>query len=223
MGMNDIKLRVEDLVIKGQGGYISGDNFNRDFADAQNVLLSYYIRRYEQSQEVSDALLPFLSEAILTIGNNGYIDLPENYRHRVSVSKRVLSQDENKKVVQSFIKSTYVHPLHLQDTLMSVVRKPNVLKKRYVHTFSDGRIRFFPNDMAGSVKLVYFIQAPEARWGYVTNQNTITEDYDVNTTIEHVWPEQEEINLIALMLHYKGIQIRDNEVIQWLQVHKAEK
>ena len=42
------------------------------------------------------------------------------------------------------------------------------------------------------------------------------EDYDPATSIDLQWGEQDQTNLVDLMLFFKGIQVREGELLQWV-------
>lgn len=224
MDINNIFIRVnEDIVKKGKGGYSSNDEFNRTFNDVQNKLLTYYIRMFELHHEITDATLPFRKSLVSTI-RTGKVDFPTDYRHLITLLYNNVTQSKedcsSKTLTRTSTPMPYLPIKEKAFTLSSGTRKPNLKKGVLYHDFSDNKISVYPEDLSGSVKIEYFSQVPVAIRNVEINQTEMQEDYLEAGSIHPVWPDQEEVNLISLMLLYKGIEIKDNDVVQWAMLNK---
>ena len=215
MLIDNIFTRVHsDLVKKGKGGYASNDEFNRDFNDVQNKLLTYYVRMFEQHREVTDATVPLRKRLSIPV-KNGIVELPEDYRHLISLDYRFIEQAECGDITtDTTIPCLFLPELERALTLTSATRGPSLSKKVMYHTMENGKVQIHPS-VTGNVNMSYFIQAPVATRAVTVDLVNIQENYDAANTVDPVWPDQEEVNLIALMLFYKGIEIKDNDIIQW--------
>ena len=96
ISVQNLFLRVQDLSRKDKAGYLSNDEFNRNLADSQDLLMEYYYRRFEESQDVVDVLHSFIQEARLPIGAGGFVDLPTDYRHRLDVLVEVVQNADER-------------------------------------------------------------------------------------------------------------------------------
>lgn len=213
-----VYLRINnDLARKGKAGYSSSDEFNRDVRDCQNLLFEFYAAKYDQSQAVKDSLAPFFTQADIAIGS-GVVAFPSGYRHLLMASFLDIQN------VAGSAKIT-VRPMQWLSTnevgltLASAIRKPVYPGRLAFEQISTG-IKVYPETLSGSCRLHYLAAPPEAKRGYTVNLTTFEEDLDVPTTIDLVWGEQDETNLIDLLLFFKGIQIRETELLQWIGMKK---
>ncbi len=222
--VEDIFNRVRDLSKKDKSGYLSSDEFNRNLNETQQILLDYYYDRFGDDQYDQDSINPFLKEVEIPV-INGFVDFPEDYRHRVEVGniyvENVYSSNcdiNNPKVEEYPLR--YLAPDEERLTKSSPIRRPSVDKKLIYHTFVNNKIKILPKTVQGVVAFKYISQPPEAI--YATSLNTVTdkEDYDDANSVNLIWNEQDKHNIVDIMLMFLGIQIRETALINWVMARK---
>lgn len=202
----------EDLAGKGTGGYSSSDEFNRDIADAQNILLDYYVRNYEISGVITDSVRVFLKKDNLSLTN--YVaQLPDDYRRWVDcVFVEIYNDDECESPTTKNIVMYYTHGNGWNLTESSPIRKTSARRVNY--TIEGSTLR--AGRPTGRVLMNYIRKPNEALRGYDTNEVTKNEDYNSATTVDLEWPDSEANMLIAIMLYFKGVEIRDLKLQQFV-------
>lgn len=200
----------EDLASKGTGGYSSSDEFNRSIADAQNILLDYYVRLYEVSGVITDSIRVFIKRDNLSL-TNFKAQLPGDYRRWVDcVFQKVTNTDGDPLVEEKTM--YYAHGAGFNLTETSAIRKTS--EKRVNYTIEGSYLRTGKKD--GRVGLTYIRYPKAAVRGYTTNEETFNEDYDSATSVDLEWPASEANMIIAIVLYFKGIEIRDMKLQQFV-------
>jgi hypothetical protein len=202
----------EDLSNKGTGGYSSSDEFNRSIADAQNILLDYYVRHYEESGVITDSVRVFIKRDNLSLTN--YVaPLPGDYRRWVDgVFIELYNDDECDEPTKKEILMYYCHGNGFNLTEANAIRKTG--EKRVNYTIEGANLR--AGRKTGRVLFSYIRKPNAAVRGYTTNEETRNEDYDAATTTDLEWPDSEANMIIAIMLYFKGIEIRDLKLQQFV-------
>lgn len=225
ISVRDLFLRVQnDLARKDKAGYTSAEEFNRDLADAQNTLYAAYVRRFEETKQVADSLHNFMRTAILPI-QYGRVPVPTDFRHSMEVNYYSVENGEcGSPPIESRLPMPKLLENEVANTLINHIRKPNLAKKRVYHNYSYANglpvVNVWPRDLPGSVELRYFITFPEARYGFTIDVVNDNQDYDPATTINLDWQQQDFINFVDVLLLYKGIEIRDNQLLQMVGMLK---
>lgn len=216
--------RVRDLARKDKSGYMSDLEFNRNLNETQHILLDYYYERFGDGQYGQDSINPFLKELLLPI-TNGFVDFPDDYRHRVEVGnvhvENVYTADckvNNPKVEEYPL--LYLHPDEERQTMASAIRRPSKEKKLIYHTFVNNRIKILPKTIVGNIALKYISQPPEAIYATTLNTDTDKQEYDAANSVDLIWNEQDKHNIVDIMLLFLGIQIRESALINWVMARK---
>jgi hypothetical protein len=207
--------RVAALSKKDKAGYMSAQEFTDDLNQAQEILMEYYYDRFEDSQKTVDSLQPFIKESNLPI-SNGFVAFPSDYRHRVEVSYNLT--EKNCEGPPKLVKCPMPH-LHINErseTLQSSVRRPSLKKKRFYHSYVNNKLQVFPSDLLGTVCFTYIIQPPEAKYAVTIDVFNDEENYDPINSIDLIWNAQDSEELVSIMLLFKGIQVRESALIQWV-------
>lgn len=211
--------RVADLSRKDKAGYMSADEFNRDLAQAQDVLMQYYYEQYENTQRIVDSLMPFVKAQNLLI-NAGWVDLPSDYRHRLEVGY-IYSENSNEcgggEPLQDPYPMRYLNANEEMETMQSAIRKPSLAKKLFYHLFLNNRIKVLPSGLVGYIYFKYIQVPPEAIYGVTLDVVNDQQNYDPSTSINLIWNEQDAHHLVDIMLLFKGIAVRESALIEWLQ------
>jgi len=220
----DIFKRVQDLSRKDKSGYMSSEEFTRDLNETQQILMDYRWDRFAKKQITIDSLNPFVKEVELRI-DKGFVDFPEDYRHRIEMGnvfvENVYNEDctvSNPSVEETELR--YLAPNEERLTMSSFIRRPNIAKKRIYHTFVNNRIKILPKETIGYVVLKYLSQPPDAIYATVVNPTSDKEDYDAGTSVDLIWNRQDLHDIVDIMLLFKGIEVRESALISWVMNRK---
>lgn len=219
MLINTIYQRVNrDLAKKDMAGYSDNEEFNRNFHDAQGVLVEYYWAQ-KQTDKAIDALNPFIKQVDINI-SSGFVVFPEDYRHTLDLGYNYIISNCEGNIV-NIIPMRFTH--NEQQLIASTIRKPNLSKGRVAYCLVDNKIKTIPKDLTGTVNLKYLSNPIEAIRVVDINTAEDTEDFNEVDSINPLWRDAEEQNLIDLMLFFKGLQIRESAIVDWLQVKQQMK
>ena len=64
--------------------------------------------------------------------------------------------------------------------------------------------------------LKYITDPPAGLYSTVINTTTQDEDYNALTSVDLIWNEQEQPELVKILLYFKGIEVRESAIIQWI-------
>lgn len=222
--------RVKDLSRKDKAGYTSSVEFNRDLAEAQSILMDYYYSMFEVNQKTLDCLSPFIKEVRLPISNQ-FVDFPDDYRYKLELAYAfaVNTKTEDCAIIPNpeitLFPMQHLKTGEVHRTLSSAIRRPFVDfvkgKGKFAYTYVNNKIKVFPKEIQGFVELRYITDPTEALYNTVVNTTTGEEDFVATTalanpSIDLVWNEQEQPNLVDILLFFKGIQIRESDLVSWV-------
>lgn len=215
--------RVADLSRKDKSGYTSSEEFNRNLAQAQNMLMAYYYHRFEQEQEIVDNLNPFVVEKTLPIARS-FVSLPQDYRHRLQLVYLFIQNDNCPPTPVPSYERIVMHYCSANEEALlesSAIRRPNLEKKSLHHTFVSNKIRVLPRDLTGYVELKYLRDSKQAV--YATTLDTVNdqENYDPINSIDLEWEDQDTNNFVDIMLLFQGIATREDALFQFIQQRLA--
>ena len=205
---------VKDLARKNQSGYTSTDEFNRDLIDSENVLYEYYYLKFQESQKISDALMPFLVEARLSI-NSGFVSYPSDHRHPLEMSYLKVVNDGCDKPTEVQVPMDYLNANEERETLISYIRKPSLEKDVMYYLQVNKKLKVHPISLVGDVTYKYLRIPNYGFYATTIDVSTATERYDESASKNLEWESQEATNIINLMLILKGISVRDSELFQY--------
>ena len=218
--------RVRDLSRKDKAGYSSAVEFNRDLAEVQDILMEYYYMMFEMNEMGLDSLSPFIVEKDLVIANQ-FCEFPNDYRYKLECGY-VFSQNVNtkdckvKNPILDYKEAQHLRSNEVLKTINSPIRKPK-LGRKYAYEFVNNKIKVYPRELVGYWHLKYIIDPPVATYAVTVNQATDEEDYDAQNSIDLIWNRQDQHNLVDLLLFFKGIEIRESLLLQWVQQKYAFK
>lgn len=210
--------RVQDLSRKDKAGYMSSEEFNRDFSQAQDILYEYYYERFEQTQEIVDSINPFHKEVNLPI-SGGYCQLPQDYRHRTEVAYLLVENSDSctpGEPTTTPYPMSYLNANEEQETLASAIRRPSLEKRIFRHSFINNKLRVYPKNLTGYIAMKYLAKPPAAVYGVTLDVANDQENYDPATSIDPIWNDQDGHHLIDIMLLFKGIETRETALIEWI-------
>lgn len=218
--------RVRDLSRKDKAGYMSADEFNRDLAEAQTLLMDYHYQLFEKGEKGLDALSPFIKETYLVITDQ-FCDFPADYRHKLEAgyvyTKNICCVDGcmvAKKPEVDIKDMQHLKTGEVLKTISSAIRKPKINlatgEGKFAYTFVNNKVKVFPKELLGYLYFKYVTDPPLAFYSTTIDVNTQEEVYNPTTSINLAWNEQEQPDLVKLMLYFKGIEVRESALIQWV-------
>lgn len=210
--VNDIYLMVQDVSGKDQAGYMDNEQYNRYLRMSSELLFEYYHSWFEKNRTVHNALRPFITSKNLNVVN-AQATLPDDYRNIIDIKALINSAGVKTESVAHDLK-------HHEDVYIntSPIRKPR--RGLYAYRIAGDIIEWRPTDYTGKIRLEYF-KKPE--YGErVTEINVVTdvEEYDEANSTQSEWNETELVNIVDIILGFKGIQIRESEILTWLKDRK---
>lgn len=220
--MQDLFLRVNtDLVKKGLGGFANNSTFNRAVNEAQVILMEYYAEKYRFSQNLADAVLPFLETADIAI-TSGTFSFPSDYRHLLSAAYISYTNSDGEPVETETILNE-----SLPNEQLYAYRKPTLGKPK-TYKYELGAVnKIKPSTLAGKVRVTYLRVPAEASRAVTNNVTTDDEDYNAGSTVNLEWPSHEFVNFVDLLMFAKGVEIRETDLVNWVagrnQFAKTEK
>lgn len=216
--------RIRDLSRKDKAGYMSADEFNRDLSEAQTLLMDYYYQLFEKSQKGLDCLAPFMKEVFVPIVGQ-FADFPADYRHKLELGYAYTANVHLDNCTPGTPTVDVKDMQHLKagevlKTTSSPIRKPKINVNdgsgKLAYEFVNNKIKVYPKELNGYLQLKYLTDPPTAFYATVVNTTTQEEDYNPTASINLVWNEQEQPDLVKLMLYFKGIEVRESALIQWV-------
>lgn len=211
IGINSLYILVNDLLRKDHAGWISSDEFNRLVNLSQEVLFEFYNDTRDE-REANNVLEVFEKTAMLTASSAGFFALPNDYKDRIEAALVTVSCGE-----KLWAPIDYLRRQTEFRTLSSPIRKPTLKRPKYV--IRSGVMEVFP-EVKGGVKLRYYRKPAEAERGFNLNTTTFEEEYDAGSSTDLEWGEGQTDNFVDLLLYYKGLTLRETELIQWVQSAK---
>lgn len=221
INVNDLYIYLRDLMRKDSIGWTSSDEYNRLLVLAQNDLFEFYLEQVQSNHRMTTGLRVFVKEQTIA-GVAGYYDLPADFRYKLEVGIRTIENAEN--CDDSPIVNFYPADQANSDKLLllgeSTIRKPSIANNRYYYEFIGGKIKVTPVTTA-KLYLKYYRQPAVATRAYTLNTTTFEEVYNSGTSIQLEWPAEEFNSFVEILLFYKGIQMRDAELVQWLNAKRT--
>jgi hypothetical protein len=202
------------LVLKGKGGYGTNAQFNDDVRRMQTMLQNYFINRYAESNVIEESLSPFITQQTITL-TDYTAPKPTSFRHKISAKYQysINNDDFSNSSLQEF-PLIELRANEWDATHDSVIRGANKEKERGYYGIMSDTMRFSFNK--GDVIVTYIKTPPTAVRQVTLDVATDNENYNPTGTVDLIWNESDENNLIDIMLWFKGIQIRESEIMNWV-------
>jgi hypothetical protein len=250
MKLKDIFLYCEYIANKEQrSGSFSIDEFNRilplsslsvykqkyGLPEEYQINAPFSRQTYELTQKISDDLSPFKvwmgrSGTIpLSVSSNGEAIIPNNYFHVSSIRYKRL-QNVDCDTEEKFSEVEILTDAQFSSRLGKEITAPTY--KNPVCTFYDGFIQFAPKNLQ-FVDFVYLRKPVTPYLDYYLD--TVTDSYifvDENIlnlgtgvlslTTELDWAEDVHQDIINNLLSRIGINIRENQLLQYAEMLKAK-
>jgi hypothetical protein len=136
----------------------------------------------------------------------------------------------------NFISAYYVYQRNIDgvstdiDTVLEILtwdeaneRKGNWTKKpsptNPIGIITQFSIKLFPEETIGNLLLQYIRYPTDPEFNYVVNSGYIT---DGGSSVEYEWPKHLHMDLTRMILGYIGINMREQQLEQYAEQHKAQ-
>ena len=226
ISVETIFLRVNnDLARKDKAGYSSDAEFNRNLEEAKSLLLAYYHNKFEEEQGTLDAAAPFIKEILIPI-NNQFCEFPPDYRYKLEAGY-VFSTNQKDLDCEvgnpdyDIMDGNHLNANEVKKTLNSAIRNPTMDNGLFAYTFVNNKIKVFPRQLQGYISFKYLIDPPLAKYAVTINTTEDTQDFDALNSIDLIWNPQQQPDLVNLLLFFKGLEIRESLLINWVKLQNS--
>lgn len=175
------------------------------------------LKGYAMNQEYQDALSPFKTPHVFTNTSSsaGVITLPDNYVHLLSISAMVF---DNEQETNRQIPVEIVNADELAERLGSQLKKVTS-NKPIAHFIGKGKLQLFPSKEA--VGQVWYLRRPnKPKYNYTQTGRAVT--YTEQGSIQLEWGEVETNAVIYQALQLLGVNLSDEQMVQYTQLKLAE-
>jgi hypothetical protein len=206
---------VRTLLRKDHAGWISSDEFNQVVALAQEAMFGFYLDS-ENERDANDALNPFEKTAPLTKIAPGQFSMPTDYKARIEAVTNSTASDCSTEVNYTPVRFITRQSEYL--TLSSPIRGPKIDSPKCV--IRGDVLTVYPGKVP-NVTLRYYRQPIEAIRAYTLNTISQEEEYDEANSVNLEWSAGRLDNFVDYLLYYKGLSLRETELIQWVQAKQV--
>lgn len=236
INVNDIKVFFEFILNKNQvGGNTTPSDFNTIVNQAQLDLYNEYYnaqydrglvakRGYEINQAMTDFFNPFHASTLLNLTKVGVfaqVNLPANYIHKSSAYVETYTTNEDCEDCSLDCEETgYGVVRFIMENQKGAVLKSKIAPATINFPFGrveEGKLKILPNTVT-SVTFNYLRLPVTLKWEYTStaplNRPVYNPLLSVNSEMSPVYFNE----LIAKMLVYKGINIREQQVQQYAEM-----
>lgn len=175
---------------------------------------------YDLTQKVKDDLRFLKNTVVLSIDSNGFMTIPEDYIYLASIAyRRVENNCETGTPDVDFIPVEVVSDDNWSGRLSNAIKKPT--HEFPACNFHDKtRVLFSPKDLS-SVSFSYLKKMAAPVWAYILddNDNAI---YDASGSTDIDLPEILLNDVSRIIVGYMGINIREDQLIQYSELLKSK-
>lgn len=214
ISVQNLYLKVEDTLAKNQAGNFGNDEFNLIVNMAQDDLMDFFLSMDGSSQQVHDALQPFIKKYQIAIANT--VALPADYRSKRNARVR-LNLEVNGTATFPWFPCDFLQTDEDFDTLASPIRGPSIANEQFLYKIDSGGISIFPENLTGLFEMSYIRNPLAASRAVTIDVPTETEVYNAGATVNLEWNSQQFNMFHDIICFYMSVVIRESEVIAWLQ------
>ena len=164
----------------------------------------------------TDDLRPFKKSMINTGISGGILPIPSDYAHRDSITYKYTRTIDGSSVV-------IPRPVEILRESQAVARMGNYTKQPTL-MYPIGVVRstgifIYPATIT-NVDFFYYRWPTDPSFVYNQFEGYIT--YNAASSIEFEWPRDEHISLVAILLSYIGINLREADIYQYAELKKQK-
>jgi len=199
---------VTHLLRKHHNGYVGENDFNIQLNLVEKELLQVFIDLYEVKQVIVEHMVPFKKTLILASDQLGWIDYPSDHAYRITVDGLYLQNPVNLASTKRY-SCKYLTDGQVSKRLSSSIAAPDMDKKVFYHTFRNGKIKVWPEDLF-YVEYTYFRNPV---YGSLKFTTSVVDGEDVDTITVEKPLEWRSITMkffVVLLLNKFGVSLRED-------------
>lgn len=217
--ISDVYNLINYITRKIRGVFISPTDLDEVLLAAQLETYNEYWKGYGVNQQIHDALQPFkVLRHPYTSTSSGLVSYPSDYIHLLGGVSSVYGSTLNA--------VTFLNPDQIPDAITNQLRPvdlSNPIAEDYSFKNSDGTITlgFQMYPMTTQIGYFSYMRLPaQPHYGYVQVDRVIT--YDPATSVQLEFTDIYVNEIISRSLKYFGINMAENEIIQFAQLQEQE-
>jgi hypothetical protein len=175
---------------------------------------------YDITQKVKDDLRFLKNTEVLSVDANGFMDIPVDYVYLASIAyRRVENNAETGTPDVEPISVEVMSDDNWTGRLNNAIKKPTH-EFPACNFYNKTKVLFSPKDL-GSVTFTYLKKMETPVWGYIldANDNPI---FDQSSSVDIDLPEILLNDISRIIIGYMGINIRENDLIQYAELVKTK-
>lgn len=212
MDILDAYKLVDTIAAKERGGYVTTEEKNQAFADANLDLFNACIKEYGVSTWANEALAPFKKQPYLEFQTDASgafaIDPSENYAHLLGIE--IVESHPKYGILKH--RTKIVNEDEISDRESSVLHQPTLTNPCALIAGGIGAFQFYPQQvLAGRIRFLRYPQTPKL----VETQEGRTLIYDQDSSVQMEWSESLQRQLIFKALVRLGINLDSDKLVQY--------
>jgi hypothetical protein len=227
--VNELYKAVQFFANKEQSGFIKPSEFNmladraqmemfmKKFGNPELVagpMQPFPKYSYQETQKISDDLRIFIKKSELPL-SSGFLNYPTDYVHYSSARVVNVSQGTGMTINRREVEVSVVDDSELGYILNSSIVNPE--PDYPVVAFYEAGLQFYP-DNSENVVLTYLRRPVKPNWAYnLVNGRPV---YDANNSIHLEFPDETLNEMLAKILSYVGINLREPQLVQYSETQK---
>lgn len=212
MNINEAYTFLNFISNKNQSGTVTPSQFNQMATQAQLEFVEKDFKHFQETQEITDALGVFSKQLKTSVASTGKLTFPSDYLHLTSVRHYYVFGSGGKEVSVEEVENAEYGERTQSEVVPPTLRFP-------IFTEYDTFMQFEPKNI-GLVTMDYLRVPANPVWGFtLVNSRPV---YDANTSVDWELPVQCHNELIFMMASYLGINLRENELIQYAELQKQQ-
>ena len=196
-----------------QSGKITPANFNLAIQRAGMQFFLNEIKKWQDSQVVTDAISPFIDVQILNISSNGQVPYPTFYVDTIAV--RHLYYKPNGSAIE--VPVVEVNNSAIGEVSQSEIVAPT---KRYPNiSYYTNYMQFLPKDIGNAI-YEYFRLPIDPIWNFTVVNNRPV--YNPATSVQLEFRDKDHNEIVMITAGYLGLNLSMPELLQGAELFKAQ-
>lgn len=211
MNINEAYTFLNFISNKNQSGTVTPSQFNQMATQVQWEYFEKDYVKWQQTQDVTDALAIFLKSLVTSIPNTGQLAYPSDYEHVTSVRHYYVKNNNSgiEVPVNEVDNDKYAERVQ-SEVMPPTLRFP-------IWTAYSNYMQFEPKNI-GLITFDYFRKPIDPVWGFTIVNNRPV--YDPTTSTQWELPPQTHNILTFEMCSLLGINLREDQLVQYSELQK---
>lgn len=218
MNINEGYRFVQFLANQTQSGNIKPNDFNLASERAQIQLFYTERQKWQDTQIITDALSPFLTNVVLPVALNGQVLYPSDYagtssvRHIYYLKSSTANNPKSIAVTVDEMNDNAIGDVISSQIVMPTKRYPRI-------AYYSNYMQIYPRDL-GSIDFTYLREPQKPVWGYnIVNNNPV---YNAANSFDWEFLDQYHNAIVMIICEFLGMNIREADVVQAAEQFKGE-